>query len=153
MTILSLKDSMTYLCLILNGLFFYIVMGLGPPEFYWRGGEDNVFLLFVWRLPVLINIFVLLNMVPGSFGQKKGVMTCLSLFGSVVVFVGTIFVWRAEWESFRSVDGGGSCGLVFYVTHLVNNHHCCESISTTEERNHEGLLKTVCGFVEVVKTR
>ena len=106
MTLLSLKDSMTYLCLILNGLFFYIVMGLGPPEFYWRGGEDNVFLLFVWRLPVLINIFVLLNMVPGSFGQKKGVMTCLSLFGSVVVFVGTIFVWRDEWESFRSVDGG-----------------------------------------------
>ena len=106
MTLLSLKDSMTYLCLILNGLFFYIVMGLGPPEFYWRGGEDNVFLLFVWRLPVLINIFVLLNMVPESFGQKKGVMTCLSLFGSVVVFVGTIFVWRDEWESFRSVDGG-----------------------------------------------
>ena len=106
MTLLSLRDSMTYLCLILNGLFFYIVMGLGPPEFYWRGGEDNVFLLFVWRLPVLINIFVLLNMVPESFGQKKGVMTCLSLFGSVVVFVGTIFVWRAEWESFRSVDGG-----------------------------------------------
>ena len=106
MTLLSLKDSMTYLCLILNGLFFYIVMGLGPPEFYWRGGEDNVFLLFVWRLPVLINIFVLLNMVPGSFGLKKGVMTCLSLFGSVVVFVGTILVWRDEWESFRSVDGG-----------------------------------------------
>ena len=106
MTLLSLKDSMTYLCLILNGLFFYIVMGLGLPEFYWRGGNDNVFLLFVWRLPVLINIFVLLNMVPGSFGQKKGVMTCLSLFGSVVVFVGTIFVWRDEWESFRSVDGG-----------------------------------------------
>jgi magnesium-transporting ATPase (P-type) len=32
-------------------------------------------------------------------------MTYLSLIGSVVVFVGTILVWRDEWESFRSVDG------------------------------------------------
>ena len=137
MTLLSLRDSMTYLCLILNGLFFYIVMGLGLPEFYWRGGVDNVFLLFVWRLPVLINIFVLLNMVPGSFGLKKGVMTYLSLFGSVVVFVGTILVWRDEWESFRSVDGGEVvvwCFMLFtsLMTIIVVKVYRPQRIGTTK---------------------
>ena len=137
MTLLSLRDSMTYLCLILNGLFFYIVMGLGPPEFYWRGGGNNVFLLFVWRLPVLINIFVLLNMVPGSFGLKKGVMTYLSLFGSVVVFVGTILVWRDEWESFRSVDGGEVvvwCFMLFtsLMTIIVVKVYRPQRIGTTK---------------------